>query len=228
MKILIIEDELPMRTALVGALTGLGYRVASANDGASGLEKALQAEWDLILLDVMLPRMDGYAVARELRQRGRATPILMLTAKGLVDDRVDGLDAGADDYLVKPFSMKELAARVRAQLRRRQTEESQVDQLQLGDAIIDFTRQSATKAGKPLELSKKELAILRLLAASPGAAVSRETFLEQVWEYNAYPTTRTVDNFIANLRAKLESDPANPRFLLTARGVGYRLGGMIG
>ncbi len=223
MKLLIIEDELPMRTALCETLTADGYKVRSAADGETGLARALSEEHDLILLDVMMPKLDGYALCRELRRRGRKTPVLMLTAKGMVDDRVDGLDAGADDYLVKPFAMRELLARVRALLRRSERESSAPDFLTLGDTVIDFTKQTARRAAVALELSQKEYAMLRLLASRPGEAISREQFLDEVWEYNAWPTTRTVDNFIAALRAKLEPDPERPRYIETVRGTGYRL-----
>lgn len=220
MCLLIIEDELPMRTALCETLKASGYKVRAAADGATGLERALAEEHDLILLDVMMPKLDGYALCRELRQRGRKTPVLMLTAKAMVDDRVDGLDAGADDYLVKPFAMKELLARVRALLRRQAREETAPEMLALGNVSINFLKQSATRAGQPVELNQKELAILRLLASRPGEAITRETFLDEVWEYNAWPTTRTVDNFIVTLRAKLG---LGSDVLETVRGVGYRL-----
>ena len=141
----------------------------------------------------------------------------------MVDDRVDGLDAGADDYLVKPFAMRELLARVRALLRRAERESSAPDSLTLGDTVIDFAKQSARRGAAVLELSQKEFAMLRLLASRPGEAISREQFLDEVWEYNAWPTTRTVDNFIAALRAKLEPDPNRPRHIETVRGTGYRL-----
>ena len=225
MRLLIIEDELPMRTALCETLAADGYKVRSAADGETGLERALSEEHDLILLDVMMPKLDGYALCRELRHRGRKTPVLMLTAKGMVDDRVDGLDAGADDYLVKPFAMRELLARVRALLRRAERESSAPETLKLGDAVIDFVKQSARRAGIDLELSQREFAMLRLLASRPGEAISRETFLDEVWEYNAWPTPRTVDNFIATLRVKLEPDAEHPRFIETVRGTGYRLRG---
>ncbi len=223
MKLLIIEDELPMRTALCETLQADGYKVRVAADGETGLERALTEEHDLILLDVMMPKLDGYALCRELRRRGRKTPVLMLTARGMVDDRVDGLNAGADDYLVKPFAMRELLARVRALLRRAERENSAPETLTLGDTIIDFVRQTARRGRSDLELSQREFAMLRLLASRPGEAISRKTFLDEVWEYNAWPTTRTVDNFIAALRAKLESDPDRPRFFETVRGIGYRL-----
>ena len=223
MKLLIIEDELPMRTALCETLKAEGYKVRAAADGATGLERALSEEHDLILLDVMMPKLDGYALCRELRRKGRKTPVLMLTAKGMVDDRVDGLDAGADDYLVKPFAMRELLARVRALLRRAERGDAAPDQLVLGKTVIDFVRQTALQEGRSIELSMREFAMLRLMASRPGEAISRETFLDEVWEYNAWPTTRTVDNFIASLRSQLEPEPESPCYILTARGAGYRL-----
>ena len=150
-------------------------------------------------------------------------PVLMLTAKGQVDDRVDGLDSGADDYLVKPFSLKELLARVRALLRRREREGALGGEFAIGAAVVDFSKRVLLRDGARHELSEKEAGMLRLLAANFGEVVSREKFLDVVWGYHAYPSTRTVDNFIAALRTKLESDPANPRHLVTVRGVGYRL-----
>ena len=223
MKLLVIEDELPMRTALVETLRGLDYRVDAAADGPGGLAKACESAPDLILLDVMLPGLDGFALCRELRRRGRTMPVLMLTAKGMVDDRVEGLDCGADDYLVKPFSMRELTARVRALLRRNSKASKALEHLTLGDAEIDFVKMTCRKDGAKLELSAKELHMLKLLAEHEGAPVSRDTFLDVVWEYNSYPTTRTVDNHIAMLRSKFEAEPSDPRFILTVRGVGYRL-----
>jgi DNA-binding response OmpR family regulator len=223
MRLLIIEDELPMRTALCETLTSEGYKVRSAADGETGLHRALTEEHDLILLDVMMPRLDGYALCAELRRRGKKTPVLMLTAKGLVDDRVSGLDAGADDYLVKPFAMKELLARVRALLRRHEREAAAPDNLTLGTLEIDFLKGTARRSGQRVEFSTRELAMLRLMASRPGETISRETFLDEVWEYNAWPTTRTVDNFILTLRAKVEPDAGCPRYLQTVRGSGYRL-----
>ena len=223
MRLLIIEDEAPMRTALVGTLAAEGYRVQSAADGVSGLEFACTGTFDLVLLDVMMPGLDGFAVCRALRQRGRNMPVLMLTAKGQIDDRVQGLDSGADDYLLKPFSLKELLARVRALLRRHERDQAVPDLLEIGLASIDFRRCVLTRAGQEHALSDKETGILRLLAAHPGEAVSRESFLDVVWGYHAYPSLRTIDNFITTLRAKLEADPANPCHLITVRGIGYRL-----
>lgn len=222
-RLLIIEDEYAMRTALAGCLEAADYRVITADDGEQGLQKAVDEKPDLILLDIMMPKLDGYALCAELRRLGLATPVLMLTAKGQVEDRVTGLDAGADDYLVKPFSTDELLARVRALLRRVQRQTSAVPELQLGDIKLDFVRQQALRGKKELHLTIKEFAMLRLLADAAGEPVSRERFLDEVWGYATFPTTRTVDNHIANLRAKLEPDPENPRWIKTVHGVGYRL-----
>lgn len=223
-RILIIEDELAMRAALTETLVGHGYRVATESDGAAGLERACTEEFDLILLDVMMPHLDGFAVCRELRRRKREIAVLMLTARGLVDDRVTGLEAGADDYLIKPFSMKELLARIRALLRRSEHQGKSCRLLSLGEVELDFTKRTATRSDEPLALNQKEWSMLQLLAESDGKVVSREHFLDVVWGYHAYPTTRTVDNFIASLRAKIEPDDADgPHYILTVRGEGYRL-----
>jgi DNA-binding response OmpR family regulator len=223
MRLLVIEDEAPMRTALAETLAAEGYRVRSAADGIAGLELACTETFDLVLLDVMMPGLDGFALCGELRQRGRTMPVLMLTAKGQIDDRVAGLDSGADDYLVKPFSLKELLARVRALLRRAEHGQAVPELLELGGTTIDFRRCVLTRAGQQYPLSEKENGMLRLLVAHAGEAVSREKFLDVVWGYHAYPSLRTIDNFITGLRVKLEADPAQPRHLLTVRGVGYRL-----
>ena len=222
-RILIIEDEAPMRTALTDALTADGFRVLAAVDGEQGLAKATAESPDLILLDVMMPRLDGFALCAELRRLRLDVPIILLTAKGGVGDRVTGLDAGADDYLVKPFSMEELLARIRALLRRTSRNHDIIPSLQLGSARIDLIRQTAAKGRASLHLTAKEFAMLRLLAEADGEPVSRERFLDVVWGYASFPTTRTVDNHIAGLRAKLEPEPAKPRYLKTVHGVGYRL-----
>lgn len=223
MRILVVEDEAPMRRALVETLTAEGYRVRSATNGPDGLDLALAEAFDLVLLDVMMPGLDGYAVCRALRDRGREMPVLMLTAKALVDDRVEGLDAGADDYLVKPFSLRELLARVRALLRRRERESPVPDEFAIGRAVIHFANQVLLRNGIEYPLSGKEIGMLRMLASRPGEVITREQFLDHVWDYHAYPSTRTVDNFVATLRAKLEPDPSRPQHLLTVRGTGYRL-----
>jgi DNA-binding response OmpR family regulator len=222
-RILIIEDELPMRTALQDVLAGEGYRVLTAPDGESGLQRAIAEKPDLILLDIMMPKLDGYAVCAELRRLSNPVPILMLTAKGQVEDRVQGLDAGADDYLVKPFSTEELLARVRALLRRVQKSAKAIKTLTLGDVRVDFILQQAWRGKKPVHLTAKEFAMLRLLAEAEGEPVSRERFLDLVWGYTAFPTTRTVDNHVASLRHKIEKNPEEPRWIKTVHGVGYRL-----
>ena len=220
-RILIIEDELPMRTALADLLNANGYRVITAADGDAGLERALEDKPDLVLLDVMMPKLDGFSVCREVRRRAPSLPILMLTAKGQIDDRVAGLDAGADDYVVKPFSSRELLARIRAMLRR--GERAQLTTIAFGDVVVDFQKQTCTRGGERVDLSAKEFGVLKLLAEHAGEPVSRERFLDVVWGYAAYPSTRTVDNVLLSLRQKLEHDAANPRHLVTVHGVGYRL-----
>jgi len=222
-RILIIEDEASMRTALTDVLEGEGYRPLVAADGEIGLRRALEEKPDLILLDIMMPKLDGFEVCAELRRLDHATPVLMLTAKGQVEDRVTGLDAGADDYLVKPFSTEELLARVRALLRRSQRQAKAPLKLKLGDVEIDLARQTAVRGRKQVHLTAKEFAMLRLMAETPGEPVSRERFLDLVWGCTAFPTTRTVDNHIASLRHKIEKNPDAPRWLKTVHGVGYKL-----
>jgi DNA-binding response OmpR family regulator len=222
-RILLVEDELPMRRALEDCLAAEGFRVLSAADGERGFDRALKEKPDLILLDVMMPRLDGFALCAELRRLGHQMPVLMLTAKGQVRDRVNGLDAGADDYLVKPFSTDELLARVRALLRRVHRPGTVVREVRLGDTEIDFVRQRVTRKRRELHFTAKEFAMVRLLAEAAGEPVSREKFLDVVWGYAAFPTTRTVDMHIASLRRKLEKNPDDPRWIKTVHGVGYRL-----
>src|SRR5580658_3141070 len=222
-RILIVEDELPMRTALTDCLEGEGYRVLTAADGQAGLERAVREKPDIILLDIMMPRLDGYAMCAELRRLSIPVPVLMLTAKGQIEDRVRGLDAGADDYLVKPFSTEELLARVRALLRRARKEAAIPEIVRLGQVEIDLPRQKATRGKEPIHLSAREFAMLRLMLETPGQPVTRERFLDVVWGYTAFPTTRTVDTHIAALRAKIEDNPDEPRWIKTVHGTGYRL-----
>ncbi len=223
MRLLLIEDELSLRTALIPLLQDAGYHVQSAADGILGLERALSEDFDLILLDVMLPGLDGFAICRELRKRGHTLPVLMLTARGTVDDRIRGLDGGADDYLVKPFSGSELLARIRALLRRTVAEFQPPQTLRLGDVQIDFIQLTCRRDGKEINLSAREFRILEVLTAAQGRPVSREEFLDKAWDHRAFPTTRTVDNQIVALRQKLEADAAQPRHIMTVHGVGYRL-----
>lgn len=222
-RILIIEDELPMRTALKDVLEGEGYRVLTAVDGEAGLERVLSEKPELVLLDLMMPKVDGFTLCAELRRLSNPVPILMLTAKGQVEDRVKGLDVGADDYLVKPFSTDELLARVRALLRRAHKTTRALRTLTLGDVRLDFVQQLAWRGRKELHLTTKEFAVLRLLAEAEGEAISRDRFLDAVWGYTAFPTTRTVDMHIATLRSKVEKNPDQPRWIKTVHGVGYRL-----
>ena len=218
-----IEEQKPMRTALADVLEGEGYRALAAADGEIGLRKAVDEKPDLILLDVMMPKLDGFAVCAELRRLGSTVPVLMLTAKGQIEDRVNGLDVGADDYLVKPFSTEELLARVRALLRRSRKGGKSPTRIKLGDVDIDLARQTALRGRKQIHLTAKELSMLRLLAEATGEPVSRERFLDVVWGYSSFPTTRTVDNHIASLRSKVEKNPDAPRWIKTVHGVGYKL-----
>jgi DNA-binding response OmpR family regulator len=222
-RILVIEDETPMRTALADLLSAEGHRVLAAANGENGLRRAVDEEPDLILLDIMMPKLDGFALCAELRRLGHTMPILMLTAKGQIEDRVTGLDVGADDYLVKPFSTEELLARVRALLRRVERKSRAPARLKLGDIEIDLARQTAARGKKQIHLTAKEFAMLRLMAEAEGEPVTRERFLDLVWGYAAFPTTRTVDNHIASLRAKIESNPDSSRWIKTVHGVGYKL-----
>ena len=223
MRLLLIEDEASLRAALVPLLQDAGYHVQSAADGTTGLERAVTGNFDLILLDIMLPGIDGFAICREIRKRGHTMPVLMLTARGTVEDRVRGLDGGADDYLVKPFSGTELLARIRALLRRTSPESRPPASLRFGEVEIDFQQVTCRLGKDTVDLTAREFRILEVLAAAQGRPVSREEFLDKAWDYHAFPTTRTVDNQILALRQKLEPDPAKPRHIVTVHGVGYRL-----
>jgi len=224
-RILVVEDDLAILRGLKDNLEFESYEVLTAVDGERGYAVLKEQKPDLVILDLMLPKMSGYELCRKVRDEGIPTPILMLTARGEEKDRVAGLDQGADDYVTKPFSVPELLARIRALIRR--VELAKTGNLPAGlhfdDVSIDFKRFEARKAGKAIEMSRKEFGILRLLAARCGEVVRREELLDEVWGYDQYPTTRTVDNHIALLRGKLEEDPANPRRLLTVYGVGYKL-----
>lgn len=224
-KILVVEDDLAILRGLKDNLEFESYEVLTATDGEQGYGLLKEKKPDLVILDLMLPKMSGFEFCRKVRGEGVAMPILMLTARGEEKDRVAGLDLGADDYMTKPFSVPELLARVRALIRR--VELSKTGDLpaevHFDDVSIDFKRFEARKAGKTVEMSRKEFGILRLLAARASEVVRRDELLDEVWGYDQYPTTRTVDNHIAIIRGKLEGDPANPRRLLTVYGVGYRL-----
>jgi DNA-binding response OmpR family regulator len=224
-RILIIEDDLAILRGLKDNLEYDKYEVLSATDGEQGYCLIQEKKPDLIILDLMLPKVSGYELCRKVREEGLNTPILMLTARGEEVDRVLGLDLGADDYVTKPFSVPELLARIRAILRRVQRSKKGPlpNELSFGKVLINFKSFEARRAGKALNMSRKEFGILRLLAARAGEVVTRDELLDEVWGYEQYPTTRTVDNHIALLRSKLEDNPSKPRHLLTVHGVGYKL-----
>ena len=195
-------------------------------DGQQGLARGLRQPFDLIVLDVMLPRMNGFDVCREVRRRGVATPILMLTARGQVVDKVVGLKLGADDYLTKPFEALELMARLEALLRRRPSSpQAGGDAYRFGDVVVDFRRAEVRRAGEPVELSAREFKLLRHFIEHRGATLSRESLLADVWGYDETPLTRTVDVHVAGLRQKIESNPKSPEYILTIHGLGYKFAG---
>jgi two-component system alkaline phosphatase synthesis response regulator PhoP len=225
-KILIVEDEEELLRGLEISLSKEGYRILKATRGETGVKLAIKENPDLIILDVMLPGMSGLDVCRELRQKGIDVPIIMLTAKSEEIDRVVGLEIGADDYVTKPFSLRELLARIRVRLRRQPPRVTKGPiQYCFGDVKIDFEKFVAVRKGRPLDLTPREFDILRLLIQCRGEVVTRDRLLDEVWGYEAYPSTRTIDSHILNLRQKLEDDPANPRHILTIYGEGYKFVG---
>jgi two-component system, OmpR family, alkaline phosphatase synthesis response regulator PhoP len=210
---------------LTDRLAAEGYEVVSAIDGETGLQRAISEAFDVVLLDGMLPGRDGFDVCRTLRQRHVVTPILMLTARGQVVDRVVGLKLGADDYLVKPFEMAELLARIEALLRRVPPIPAQTEVYQFGDIHVDFRKAEVTRRGEMLEVSAREFKLLKYFIEHRGATLSRDELLNEVWGYNAMPSTRTVDVHIAWLRQKLESNPRRPEHIHTIHGLGYKFTG---
>jgi two-component system alkaline phosphatase synthesis response regulator PhoP len=224
-RILLVEDEPGLVLTLRDRLTKEGYSVETSVDGESGLERAAGEAFDLVLLDVMLPRLNGFDVLRELRKRGVDTPVIMLTAKGQVVDKVVGLKLGADDYVTKPFEMVELLARIEAKLRRAPVTVHPAEGYQFGDVRVDFRRAEVTKAGAPLELSAREFQLLKYFIEHRGATLSREELLNEVWGYNAMPSTRTVDVHVAWLRQKVEPNQRHPQYILTVHGMGYKFAG---
>lgn len=219
-RILLVEDDESLRTVVKDALEGEGYEVTAVGDGRVALERALAERFEVVILDLMLPGMDGYEVCARLRDAGKDVPIVMLTARGREEDRVRGLDLGADDYVVKPFSLKELLARVRARIRSRLP--SVPKRVTVGEAEIDFAAMVVRRGGESLPLTKMEAGVLALLVASAGQVVSRNRFLDEVWGYDRYPTTRTVDVHVARVREKIGDDAESPRFIHTVHGIGYR------
>jgi two-component system alkaline phosphatase synthesis response regulator PhoP len=225
-RVLLVEDEPGLRLTLSDRLVSEGYCVDTAGDGEAGLARAASGGYDLIVLDVMLPHMNGFDVCREVRQRGVTTPILMLTARGQVVDKVVGLKLGADDYLTKPFEAIELMARLDALLRRVPSgAQAGGDTYRFGDVIVDLRRMEVTREGKPIELSAREFKLLRHFIAHRGATLSRDALLTDVWGYDEMPMTRTVDVHVAGLRQKIEANPKSPEFILTIHGLGYKFAG---
>ncbi len=224
--ILLIEDEPGLVVTLVDRLTSEGYSVETVSDGNEAVPSAARKTFDLIILDLMLPHRSGFDICRDLRQQGLETPVLMLTARGQVTDKVVGLKLGADDYLTKPFEMIELLARIEALLRRSTTGSSRSgDRYRFDDVVVDFRKAEIEKDGREVELSAKEYQLLRHFIQHRGATLSRNELLDEVWGYNSMPSTRTVDVHVAWLRQKLETTPRRPQFILTVHGLGYKFVG---
>ena len=223
-RILVVEDDPSILTGLVDLLQGEGFVVEQAADGIAALARHAEARPDLVLLDVMIPEKNGYEVCREIRRRDASTPVIMLTAKGEEVDKVVGLELGADDYVVKPFSARELLARVRAVLRRGRPRESERDNrtIRFGDVLIDPRTMRGSKGERAFDISRRELALLRIFTSREGEALDRVTLMDEVWGVRYEGTTRTLDQHMAGLRKKVEDDPAHPRYFTTVHGTGYR------
>ena len=220
---MLVEDEQALLMTLGDRLRNEGYVVEFATDGEEGFEKATRLPFDLIILDVMLPRRNGFIVCQDIRQAGVITPVLMLTALGQTEDKVTGLKLGADDYVTKPFDMLELMARIEALLRRAPSSPAiQAESYQFGSIFVDLRGTAVTRDEQPVNLSAREFQLLRYFIGHPGATLSRDELLKQVWGYSANVFTRTVDMHVASLRQKLERDPRQPKFILTVQGLGYK------
>ena len=221
-KVLVVEDDRAIVEGLTTALRAEGYDVESAMDGRRGFEQATSSNANLLILDVMLPGMSGLEILKKLRDNGSTLPIILLTAKGEEDDRVLGLELGADDYVTKPFSVRELMARVRSALRRAQLRaRTSQKSYAFGNVVVDFRRQGVKKDGRAVEISAREFRILAYFIEHAGEMLTRERLLNDIWGYDVFPTTRTVDNHIARLRKKIEDEPDSPRYVKTVRGAGY-------
>jgi DNA-binding response OmpR family regulator len=221
--VLVVEDDPTLRMSLRATLRSAGYRVELAQTGPEGLERALAApRADLVLLDVMLPDMNGFEVLARIRERDAELPVLLVTAKGQEEDKVRGLGLGADDYVVKPFGVAELLARVDAALRLRRLRDNQLSTVRIGEATVDFVKHTFHREGAALEVTAHEMKLLRYFLERDGLLLTRQQILDGVWGADYYGTERTVDNFVNRLRSKLERDPRRPRHLLTLRGAGYR------
>ena len=224
-KILIVEDEPNMVAGLRDNFEFEGYQVITAGDGIEGLQKALDESPDIVVLDVMMPRMSGLEVCKQLRAKRASLPIIMLTARGQEVDKVVGLELGADDYVTKPFSIRELLARVKAILRRAAASPKNQEHHSFADVEVDLRRCRVVKSGKLLDVSSKEFELLKYFISHSGETLSRDRLLEDVWGYDNFPTTRTVDTHLVRLRQKLEPDPEQPQYFLTVHGTGYRFVG---
>ncbi|NJD23343.1 MAG: response regulator transcription factor [Melioribacter sp.] len=223
--ILIVEDDETMLKGLRDAFEHNGFKILSATDGESGIQIAETGEPDIIILDVMLPRIDGFDVCRTLRKRGFTIPIIMLTARSEEIDKVVGLEIGADDYVTKPFSTRELLARVKAQLRRTSEKILTLDRYEFGNVTLDFAAFKTFKNKKQIDLTSTEYSLIKVLIKHRNEVVPREKILNEVWGYDSYPSSRTVDNHILNLRQKLEDNPQKPEFIHTIHGLGYKFVG---
>lgn len=221
-KILIIEDDKSIVTGLTDNLEVEGYTVLSENDGVSGLNRAIDEKPDLILLDVNLPSKDGFEICKELRQKNINTPIIMLTARKEELDKVLGLELGADDYVTKPFSIRELLARIKAILRRRRDIEKDFEEFSFGNVKLNFRNMDANKSGNKIDLSLKEFEIMKYFIEHENEVISRNKLLDEVWGYEVFPSTRTVDNYILMLRKKIEDDHSVPKHILTVHSAGYK------
>ena len=221
-KIMIIEDDPAIVIGLKEALTQVGYEILAYSDGEDGYQAAKKEEADLILLDIMLPNRNGLEILKSLRIEGIETPILMLTSKKEEIDKIIGFEFGADDYVTKPFSVLELQARIKALLRRSFSEKPNEDCYEFDDIKVECKKMDAFQFGKPLNLTVKEFNLLKFLIDREGEAVSRDILLDNIWGYDNYPTTRTVDNYILSLRRKIEKEPSNPKHILTIPTIGYK------
>jgi DNA-binding response OmpR family regulator len=220
--ILVVEDDISILTGLKDNLIGEGYKVSTALNGTEGLEMAINSKVDLIILDIMLPGMNGFEICKKIKIEKPQLPVVMLTARGSEMDKIAGLDYGADDYITKPFSLSELLARIRAVLRRVYPSTAEIEQYSFGKARLDFKKMEAFVNDIPVKFTRKEYAILKYFVQHAGEVVHRHDLLNEVWGYDKIPTTRTVDNFILDIRKKIEKNPSAPSYIISISGVGYR------
>ena len=220
--ILIIEDDISILRGLKDNLSFEGYEILTSSDGQEGLLMAIENQIDMLLLDIMLPGMNGYDICQKLKKEKPDLPIIMITARGTEIDKVIGLDFGADDYITKPFSIPELLARIRAVLRRSLNSTKDIDRYTFGNITLDFKKFQAFVNSEEIKLSSREFAIMKYLIENEGEVIHRHDLLDKVWGYDVTPSTRTVDNYMLDLRKKFEKDPANPKYIISVRGAGYR------